>query len=64
MNFLKKKKPDAIVLFGDRFEILSIANVCFLHKIPIIHIGGGETTEGSSDELFVMPFLNFQVFIL
>lgn len=49
-DLFKKEKPDAIVLFGDRFEILSIANVCFLHKIPIIHIGGGETTEGSSDE--------------
>ena len=49
-NYFKKNKPDAIILFGDRFEILSIANVCFLHKIPIIHIGGGETTEGSSDE--------------
>lgn len=49
-DLFKKEKPDAIILFGDRFEILSIANVCFLHKIPIIHIGGGETTEGSSDE--------------
>ncbi|MDB9983199.1 UDP-N-acetylglucosamine 2-epimerase [Candidatus Pelagibacter sp.] len=49
-NFFIKDKPDAIILFGDRFEILPIANVCFLHKIPIIHIGGGETTEGSSDE--------------
>ena len=49
-ELFKKEKPDAIVLFGDRFEILPIANVCFLHKIPIIHIGGGETTEGSSDE--------------
>ena len=49
-NYFKKDKPDAIILFGDRFEILPIANVCFLHKIPIIHIGGGETTEGSSDE--------------
>ena len=49
-NYFLKNKPDAIILFGDRFEILPIANVCFLHKIPIIHIGGGETTEGSSDE--------------
>ena len=43
-------KPDSIVVFGDRFEILAISYVSFLYKIPIIHIGGGETTMGSSDE--------------
>ena len=37
-------------MFGDRFEILAISYVSFLYKIPIIHIGGGETTMGSSDE--------------
>ena len=46
----KLEKPDTIIVFGDRFEILAISYVSFLHKIPIIHIGGGETTMGSSDE--------------
>jgi UDP-hydrolysing UDP-N-acetyl-D-glucosamine 2-epimerase len=45
-----KNKIDSVILFGDRFEILAIAYTFFLHKIPIIHIGGGETTFGSSDE--------------
>lgn len=47
---LSKNQPDSVVLFGDRFEILAIAYACFLQKIPIMHIGGGETTEGSNDE--------------
>ena len=49
-NFLNKTKIDAVILFGDRFEILAIAYACFLFKIPILHIGGGETTHGSNDE--------------
>ena len=49
-KLFEKDKPDCIVVFGDRFEILAISYVSFLYKIPIIHIGGGETTMGSSDE--------------
>ena len=52
-NYLfTKDKPDIVILFGDRFEVLAVAYVSVLHKIPIIHIGGGETTQGSNDELF------------
>lgn len=52
-NYLfTKDKPDVVILFGDRFEVLAFAYVSVLHKIPIIHIGGGETTQGSNDELF------------
>ena len=49
-NLFKKNKPDCLVVFGDRFEMLPISLVSFLYKVPILHIGGGETTEGSSDE--------------
>ena len=49
-NLYKKDKPDCLVVFGDRFEMLPISLVSFLYKVPILHIGGGETTEGSSDE--------------
>ena len=49
-NLFKKNKPDCLIVFGDRFEMLPISFVSFLYKVPILHIGGGETTEGSSDE--------------
>ncbi len=49
-NIFEKNIPDIIIVFGDRFETLAISYVSFLYRIPIFHIGGGETTEGSSDE--------------
>jgi len=43
-------KPDLVMLLGDRYEIFSAAIAAYLNHIPIIHIYGGETTEGSLDE--------------
>lgn len=45
-------KPDAIVVLGDRFEMLAIASVASVFKIPIIHLHGGEITEGAYDDAF------------
>ncbi len=49
-RFIEKFKPDGVIIFGDRFEIMALAYTCFLHKIPIFHIGGGEKTQGSNDD--------------
>jgi UDP-hydrolysing UDP-N-acetyl-D-glucosamine 2-epimerase len=49
---LQRLQPDLIVLLGDRFEIFCAAAVALVHKIPIAHIHGGETTEGCFDEAF------------
>lgn len=49
---LNKKKPDYIILLGDRLEIMSIALSAFILKIPIIHISGGEKTIGSNDDIY------------
>ncbi|HNJ04830.1 MAG TPA: UDP-N-acetylglucosamine 2-epimerase, partial [Leptospiraceae bacterium] len=43
-------KPDCIVLLGDRYELLSAASAALVARIPIVHIHGGETTEGAFDE--------------
>jgi GDP/UDP-N,N'-diacetylbacillosamine 2-epimerase (hydrolysing) len=43
-------KPDWIVLLGDRYELLSAASAALVARIPIVHIHGGETTEGAFDE--------------
>lgn len=42
-------KPDAVMLLGDRFETLAIAQVATLLKIPLIHLHGGEETKGAID---------------
>jgi UDP-N-acetylglucosamine 2-epimerase (non-hydrolysing)/GDP/UDP-N,N'-diacetylbacillosamine 2-epimerase (hydrolysing) len=47
---LKKLNPDMIVLLGDRFEILSSAISAMILKIPVVHLHGGETTQGLIDE--------------
>lgn len=43
-------KPDLLVLFGDRYEMLVAAIVAMMHKIPIAHIGGGNITMGAYDD--------------
>ena len=46
----KKLKPDIIVVLGDRYELLAASYTATIHKIPICHIHGGESTIGAIDE--------------
>ena len=48
---LEKINPDLIIILGDRFEILPICYSALFLNIPIAHFNGGESTEGSTDEL-------------
>lgn len=43
-------KPDLVVVLGDRYEIFSAASAAMIARIPLIHLHGGETTEGAFDE--------------
>lgn len=43
-------RPDLIVLLGDRYEILAAASAALVSSIPVMHLHGGETTEGAFDE--------------
>ena len=45
-----RHKPDAIMILGDRFEALAVAQAAMIACIPIFHIHGGEKTEGLIDE--------------
>ena len=47
--YLKDNIFDLAIILGDRFEALAMANSCFLNKIKIAHIHGGEKTEGAYD---------------
>lgn len=45
----KELRPDLLVLLGDRYELLPIANTALILNIPIAHISGGDITEGAID---------------
>lgn len=47
---LVRLKPDMLLLLGDRFETLALAQAATLAGVPIAHIGGGDVTEGAIDE--------------
>ncbi len=47
---LLELNPDAILVLGDRYEILSASIASMVSRIPIIHLHGGEATEGLIDE--------------
>ena len=40
------------VLLGDRYEVFSAAIACILNDVKIVHIHGGELSEGSKDDIF------------
>ncbi len=52
-TYLKKIKPNFFILYGDRFETFTAAYTASFLQIPIIHIEGGDITEGGTyDDIF------------
>jgi GDP/UDP-N,N'-diacetylbacillosamine 2-epimerase (hydrolysing) len=47
---LHRLRPDIVVVLGDRYEILGVAEACLISRIPLAHIHGGEITEGAYDD--------------
>lgn len=47
---LSEMQPDLLLVLGDRYEIFSIVAAAMIHRIPVAHIHGGESTEGVIDE--------------
>jgi len=47
---LKNLSPKLLIILGDRYEMLALASAALIYKIPIIHIHGGEITEGAYDD--------------
>jgi UDP-N-acetylglucosamine 2-epimerase (non-hydrolysing)/GDP/UDP-N,N'-diacetylbacillosamine 2-epimerase (hydrolysing) len=50
--FFGTYRPDAVVVYGDRWEMFGVGVAASIAGIPLIHIGGGDTTEGAYDENF------------
>lgn len=42
--------PDALVILGDRYEMLAVASAAAMLHIPVIHLHGGEISEGAIDD--------------
>lgn len=42
--------PDLLVVLGDRYEIFSSVSTAMINRIPVVHLHGGEATEGLIDE--------------
>ena len=62
--YFSARRPDMVVLLGDRYETMGIALAALICQTPIAHIHGGETTEGVMDEAFrhaitKMSYLHF-----
>lgn len=43
-------RPGLVVVLGDRFEILAAVQACLMLAIPVVHLCGGDVTEGAFDE--------------
>jgi UDP-hydrolysing UDP-N-acetyl-D-glucosamine 2-epimerase len=49
-DYLGRLRPDLLVLTADRYEMLAPASVALALRIPIVHIEGGEISEGAIDD--------------
>ncbi len=47
---LNRLAPDLLVILGDRFEALAAAQTAMILRIPVLHLHGGEITEGAYDD--------------
>jgi len=46
----ERLNPDMLVILGDRFEALAAAQTAMVMNIPVLHLHGGEITEGAYDD--------------
>lgn len=63
-DYFSERRPDAVMVLGDRYEMLAVCIAAMNARIPIIHLYGGETTEGAVDEairhsITKMSYLHF-----
>jgi len=41
---------DMVCIVGDRYEMLAVVSLAVIAKVPIVHLHGGERTEGAIDD--------------
>lgn len=47
---LAEIQPDLMLVLGDRFEILAAVIAALFARVPVLHLHGGEVTEGALDD--------------
>lgn len=63
-DYFEQRRPDVLLVLGDRYETLAVCCAALNAQIPIFHLYGGETTEGAIDEairhsITKMSYLHF-----
>ena len=63
-EYFEELKPDVLIVLGDRFETMAVCCAAMNARIPILHLHGGEATEGLIDEavrhsITKMSYLHF-----
>lgn len=63
-KYFSDRCPDALIVLGDRYEIFAVSSAAYNARIPIVHLYGGDTTEGALDEAYrhaisKMSYLHF-----
>lgn len=49
-SIFRTYRPDAVIVLGDRFEMLGVASAALIERIPLIHIAGGTVSAGAIDD--------------
>lgn len=49
-DHLQRLAPDWLIVLGDRYEALAAAQTALLLHVPVLHIHGGEISEGAYDD--------------
>ena len=49
-RFFAENKYDLLIILGDRYEIYSVSIATAMHRIPFVHLHGGELTVANYDE--------------
>jgi len=49
---LREDRPDALMLVGDRSETLAAGMAAIIVGVPIVHLHGGEESQGAKDNLW------------
>ena len=50
-SIIRKKRPDFLMVLGDRYEMIAGPIAALGFNIPVIHLYGGAVTEGAIDDL-------------
>ena len=50
-EYFEERRPELLLILGDRYEALAVAEAAMNAHIPIIHLSGGDVTEGAVDDV-------------